>query len=51
MFRRKDVELLMRIKQLLYEKKFTIEGARKALHKNRSPSLSRRIPSPRFAAP
>lgn len=32
MFRRKDVELLLRIKSLLYEKKFTIEGARKALH-------------------
>ena len=31
MFRRKDVELLLRIKQLLYEKKFTIDGARKAL--------------------
>jgi DNA-binding transcriptional MerR regulator len=31
MFRRKDVELLLNIKQLLYDKKFTIEGARKAL--------------------
>ena len=31
MFRRKDVELLLRIKELLYERKFTIEGARKAL--------------------
>ena len=31
MFRRKDVELLLRIKDLLYERKFTIEGARKAL--------------------
>ena len=31
MFRRKDVELLLRIKSLLYIKKFTIEGARKAL--------------------
>lgn len=31
MFRRKDVEMLLNIKQLLYEKKFTIEGARKAL--------------------
>lgn len=31
MFRRKDVELLLRIKELLYDKKFTIEGARKAL--------------------
>ena len=31
MFRRKDVELLLRIKELLYDRKFTIEGARKAL--------------------
>ena len=31
MFRRKDVEMLLNIKQLLYEKKFTIEGARKEL--------------------
>src|SRR5579871_3967111 len=31
MFRRKDVELLLEIKHLLYERKFTIEGARKAL--------------------
>ncbi len=31
MFRRKDVELLLRIKHLLYDRKFTIEGARQAL--------------------
>jgi DNA-binding transcriptional MerR regulator len=31
MFRRKDVEMLLNIKQLLYVRKFTIEGARKAL--------------------
>ncbi|HXJ42668.1 MAG TPA: MerR family transcriptional regulator [Bryobacteraceae bacterium] len=31
MFKRKDVELLLQIKHLLYDKKFTIEGARKAL--------------------
>jgi len=31
MFRRKDVDLLFSIKHLLYEKKFTIEGARRAL--------------------
>src|ERR1700721_2171060 len=31
MFRRKDVEMLLNIKELLYDKKFTIEGARKAL--------------------
>lgn len=32
LYRRKDVELLLRIKHLLYEKKYTIEGARLALH-------------------
>ncbi len=31
MFRRKDVELLLQIKDLLYNRKFTIEGARKVL--------------------
>lgn len=32
LYRRKDVELLLKIKHLLYEKRFTIEGARQALH-------------------
>jgi len=32
LYRRKDVEVLLRIKHLLYEKKFTIEGARQSLH-------------------
>src|SRR5471030_84705 len=31
LYRRKDVELLLRIKHLLYEKRFTIEGALQAL--------------------
>jgi DNA-binding transcriptional MerR regulator len=31
MFRRRDVELLLQIKYLLYDRKFTIEGARMAL--------------------
>ena len=31
LFRRKDVELVLEIKRLLYEKRFTIEGARKHL--------------------
>jgi DNA-binding transcriptional MerR regulator len=31
LYRRKDVELLLRIKQLLYENRFTIEGARQTL--------------------
>jgi len=32
LYRRKDVELLLRIKHLLKEKRFTIEGARQSLH-------------------
>lgn len=36
LYRRKDVELLLKIKHLLYEKRFTIEGARQLL-KARSP--------------
>lgn len=31
LYRRKDVELLVRIKHLLYEERFTIEGARQNL--------------------
>jgi DNA-binding transcriptional MerR regulator len=31
LYRRKDVELLLKIKHLLYERRFTIEGARQAL--------------------
>lgn len=31
LYRRKDVELLLKIKHLLYEKRFTIEGARQSL--------------------
>jgi DNA-binding transcriptional MerR regulator len=39
MFRRKDVELLFRIKHLLYDRKFTIEGARKALQDKKQEEL------------
>ncbi|MBW1849855.1 MAG: MerR family transcriptional regulator [Deltaproteobacteria bacterium] len=31
LYRKKDVELLLKIKHLLYEKKFTIQGARQHL--------------------
>ena len=43
LYRRKDVELLLRIKHLLYEKKFTIEGARQSLH------AESRAPKPKAA--
>src|SRR6266853_3388541 len=41
LYRRKDVELVLEIKRLLYDKRFTIEGARKFLEtrpKNGDPS-------------
>jgi DNA-binding transcriptional MerR regulator len=37
LFRRKDVELVLEIKRLLYEKRFTIEGARKFLENREKP--------------
>src|SRR5215467_11770032 len=41
LYRRKDVELLLKIKHLLYEKRFTIEGARQALQGNMKQSKAR----------
>jgi|SRR5208283_2838371 len=43
LYRRKDVELLLRIKHLLYEKRFTIKGARQSLQ------AAARAPKPRAA--
>jgi DNA-binding transcriptional MerR regulator len=40
LYRRKDVELILEIKRLLYEERFTIEGARKFLQQK-----SKRIPA------
>jgi DNA-binding transcriptional MerR regulator len=37
LYRRKDVELILEIKHLLYEKRFTIEGARKAIENRAKP--------------
>src|SRR5579862_5238106 len=48
LYRRKDVELLLRIKHLLYEKRYTIEGARQTLqnesrnNKAKMPELQQR---------
>ena len=39
MFRKKDVELLLRIRELLYDRKFTIEGARKVLADRTEPEV------------
>jgi DNA-binding transcriptional MerR regulator len=38
LYRRKDVELILEIKHLLYEKRFTIEGARKAIEGRAKPA-------------
>ncbi len=42
LYRRKDVELVLEIKRLLYEKRFTIEGARKFLDTRSKPEASAR---------
>src|SRR5215813_5772330 len=52
LYRRKDVELLLRIKHLLYEKRFTIEGARQSLHaegKAPKPKLAKRVQQELFS--
>jgi DNA-binding transcriptional MerR regulator len=41
LYRRKDVELLLRIKHLLYETRFTIEGARQTLQNEPRPTKVR----------
>lgn len=44
-YRRKDVEMVLRIRDLLYEEKFTIAGAKKKLQDEmRSSSRSRQVP-------
>ncbi len=46
LYRRKDVELVLEIKRLLYDKRYTIEGARKFLD-----SRSREVVAPKTARP
>src|SRR6202008_195586 len=43
LYRRKDVELVLEIKRLLYEKRFTIEGARKFLETRLKPEAPRAV--------
>src|SRR3989440_12688860 len=47
LYRRKDVELVLEIKRLLYEKRFTIEGARKSLQGETAKSRAPRARTPR----
>src|SRR5436305_2782420 len=39
LYRRKDVEMVLEIKRLLYQERFTIEGARKFLESRPKPEL------------
>jgi len=39
LYRRKDVEIVLEIKRLLYQERFTIEGARKFLESRAKPEL------------
>jgi DNA-binding transcriptional MerR regulator len=45
LYRRKDVEFVLELKRLLYEKRFTIEGARLYLEQNRKRNSSKASPS------
>ncbi len=42
-YRKKDVELVLKIKYLLYTKKFTIPGARQHLKKKDQPPVQRQL--------
>jgi DNA-binding transcriptional MerR regulator len=51
LFRRKDVELVLEIKQLLYEKRYTIEGARKWLETRAKPEPAAKTKAAKAAQP
>jgi DNA-binding transcriptional MerR regulator len=44
LYRRKDVEMVLEIKRLLYEKRYTIEGARKYLQDRTRPLAPKTAP-------
>lgn len=46
LYRRKEVELLLEIKHLLYDKRYTIEGARRFLEAREKPARRERAPKP-----
>ena len=46
LYRRKDVETILEIKRLLYDKRFTIEGARKALDPKVKAAVPKATPVP-----
>lgn len=47
LYRRKDVELVLEIKRLLYDRRFTIEGARKVLETRPKREPAKAVPPPR----
>jgi DNA-binding transcriptional MerR regulator len=49
LYRRKDVELVLELKHLLYEKRFTIEGARLYLEQNRKKAADKKQQAPPVA--
>lgn len=56
LYRRKDVELLLEIKHLLHDKRYTIEGARRHLETKSKSARRERAPKPQqqgdlFSAP
>jgi DNA-binding transcriptional MerR regulator len=52
MYRKRDVESVLRIKQLLYEQGFTISGARQQLRtESKSDKSQAAIPFPSHSAP
>ena len=46
LYRRKEVEMVFEIKRLLYEQRFTIEGARKHLDARNKPGLMKPLVKP-----
>ena len=49
LYRRKDVETILEIKRLLYEKRYTVEGARKELEGRLKPARAAAAPRQRQA--
>jgi DNA-binding transcriptional MerR regulator len=50
-YRRTDIDLVLRIKQLLYDEEYTIEGARKRLEQELSGEIEPTVPAERASFP
>jgi DNA-binding transcriptional MerR regulator len=51
LYRRKEVEMVLEVKRLLYDKRFTIEGARRYFEQNKKKGGAGAKPSPAAAQP